>query len=63
MQSCNLIHHHYCQEKNYKPDTASHLPFALLGEGGMETLSPFVPVEVEKYSEQELDTMIGETTE
>jgi len=45
-------------EKNYKPDTASHLPFALLGEGGMETLSPFVPVEVEKYSEQELDTMI-----
>jgi len=41
-----------------KPDLDSHLPFSLLGEEGWRLLDPFLPVEVEPYTESELDTMI-----
>ena len=32
--------------RSMKPDTDSHLPFALLGEEGWETMDPFLPIEV-----------------
>jgi len=46
------------RERDMKPDTESHLPFALLGEGGWSHLEPFIPVEVNNYSEHELNSMI-----
>jgi len=46
------------QEKDFKPDTSSHLPFSLLGQEGWELMDPFIPIEVLPYSEAELDTMI-----
>ncbi|CAB4061602.1 DAP3 [Lepeophtheirus salmonis] len=41
-----------------RPNTDSHLPFTLLGEEGWKTMGPFIPVEVEFYSEEELNIMI-----
>nr|ACO10769.1 Mitochondrial 28S ribosomal protein S29 [Caligus rogercresseyi] len=41
-----------------RPSTESHLPFALLGEEGWSVMGPFIPVEVDNYSKEELDTMI-----
>ena len=46
------------KEREMVPDFSSHLPFSLLGEEGWRLLDPFVPVEVENYSEAELDAMI-----
>lgn len=46
------------QERDYKPDTSSHLPFSLLGQVGWEIMDPFIPIEVLPYSETEMDTMI-----
>jgi len=41
-----------------KPDLDSHLPFSLLGEEGWRLFDPFLPVEVEAFTESELDSMI-----
>ena len=46
------------QEREMVPEFSSHLPFALLGEEGWRLMDPIVPVEVENYSESELDAMI-----
>jgi len=51
------------KEREMVPDFSSHLPFSLLGEEGWRLLDPFVPVEVENYSESELDAMIDYYTE
>jgi len=40
------------------PETQSYYPFALLGQEGWEALDPFLPMEVGRYTSQELDTMI-----
>ena len=40
------------------PDTRPCFPFALLGQEGWEAMHPFVPVEVPKYTETELNTLI-----
>ena len=46
------------REREMVPDFSSHLPFALLGEEGWRLMDPFVPVEVENFSEAEMDAMI-----
>jgi len=51
------------QNEEMKPDTRSHLPFALLGEFGVKTMNPFIPVGVEKYSETEMDSAIDYSLE
>jgi len=50
-------------EKDMKPDTRSHLPFALFGDLGWELLNPFIPVEVENYTPSELDSAIDYSIE
>jgi len=47
------------KEQDMTPDTASHLPFALLGEEGWRLMDPFIPIEVKPYTESELDAMIS----
>jgi len=49
--------------RSMKPDTDSHLPFALLGEEGWETMDPFLPIEVPPFSEVELDSAIDYSME
>jgi len=51
------------KERDMRPDTTSHLPFALLGQNGWSHMEPFVPVEVKKYSETELDSTIDYSIE
>jgi len=47
------------QVEHMVPDSRSHLPFSLLAEnGGWEMMNPFVPIQVDNYSEQELDASI-----
>jgi len=41
-----------------RPETQSYYPFALLGQEGWETMAPFVPIEVARYSKSEMDTVI-----
>ena len=41
-----------------RPETQSYYPFALLGQEGWETMAPFVPIEVGRYSKSEMDTVI-----
>ena len=47
------------RERQMVPNPDSHLPFNLLGEEGWRLFDPFVPIEVENYSESELDAMIS----
>jgi len=46
-------------EQSMVPNSISHLPFNLLREEGWRLFDPFVPVEVENFSESELDAMIS----
>ena len=34
------------RNRGMKPETDSHMPFALLGEEGWQTMDPFLPIEV-----------------
>eukprot|EP00088_Acartia_fossae_P071515 TRINITY_DN982_c0_g1_i1.p1 TRINITY_DN982_c0_g1~~TRINITY_DN982_c0_g1_i1.p1 ORF type:complete len:452 (+),score=70.89 TRINITY_DN982_c0_g1_i1:32-1357(+) len=59
----NIIGWHDPSYKSYKtrakdtrPDTTSHLPFALLGEKGWSVMNPFYPVTVDKFSRDEMDS-------
>jgi len=40
------------------PETQSYYPFSLLGQEGWEALNPFVPIELGRYSQPEMDTVI-----
>ena len=36
------------RNRGMKPETDSHMPFALLGEEGWQTMDPFLPIEVQR---------------
>ena len=44
--------------KQMKPEVVSYNPFSLLSQEGWETLAPFVPIQVDRYTKSELDVMI-----
>jgi len=46
-----------------KPETDSHMPFALLGEEGWQTMDPFLPIEVPPFTEVEMDSAIDYSME
>jgi len=50
-------------ERHMVPDATSPMPFSLLGDKGWSVLNPFIPIEVEKYTEQEMDTTIDLTVD